>query len=397
MSGFHNPRARLEFWLFAAVTFALATTNSVLALLALVLKEKHMSAEQIGVVLSSPAVPMVLTMLLAGTVVARLGALQMARAGALVILLSYASFELTSGSFGGAIASRVAYGIGHALFMPAGLLYIAGKLGPKHKIYYVGIYTSMYPLPNVIAPLVAEAYLWRYGVEGLFLYTAIPAVIGVALVLALTPTARAAVRRNPIGEYLQHLRDPRLWTPYGGIFFFGLCWGFTVSFMALLLESRDVPVAWFFTTFTVCVFGSRFLLVRYVQHLARPVLFGAALVFLGMAFGLLTVTSGALGVLAAGILIGLGHSIAYPTLGVWVEQQFGPQQQGMPLALFNALFTLGIFALPLIGGYVIAALGMRALVLALAIACAFVALAVLLRRADAPPRAGAAPQLPREP
>lgn len=396
MSAFHSPRDRLEFWLFAAATFVVSTTNSILALLALVLAQKHMSPEQIGIVLASPAVPMVLTMLLAGTVVARLGALQMARAGALIIVLSYASFELTAGSFAGAMASRVGYGIGHALFMPAGLLYVTAKLTPRHKVYYVGIYASMYPLPNIIAPLLAEAYLWRYGVDGLFLYSSVPALAGLLLVLGLTPSAAAAVRRAPLGEYLQHLRNPHLRTAYGGIFFFGLCWGFTVSFMALLLESRGVPVAYFFTTFTICVFGARFLLVRFVQHLPRPVLFAAALGFLGLAFGLLAFVQGPIGVLAAGTLIGLGHSIAYPTLGVWVEQQFGPGQQGMPLALFNALFTLGIYLLPLIGGYVIAAFGLGAMVLALALACVLVAAAVLLRT-DQAPRAAAARQLPEEP
>lgn len=396
MSAFHTPRDRIEFWLFAAATFVLATTNSILALLALVLAEKHMNAEQIGIVLASPAVPMVLTMLLAGTVVARLGALRMARAGALIIVLSYASFELTAGSFAGAIASRVGYGIGHALFMPAGLLYITAKLTPRHKIYYVGIYASMYPLPNAIAPLLAEAYLWRYGASGLFLYSAIPALVGLLLVLGLTPSAATAVGRAPLRDYLRHLRNPQLWTPYGGIFFFGLCWGFTVSFMALLLERRGVPVAYFFTTFTVCVFGARFLLVRFVQHLPRPVLFGAALVFLALAFALLAFARGPISVLAAGMLIGLGHSIAYPTLGVWVEQQFAPAQQGMPLALFNALFTLGIYLLPLIGGYVIAAFGLGSMVLALAFACALVAAALLLR-AHRAPRTPAPRRLPEEP
>jgi predicted MFS family arabinose efflux permease len=133
-----------------------------------------------------------------------------------------------------------------------------------------------------------------------------------------------------------------------------------------------------------------------VQHLPRPVLFGAALVFLALAFALLAFARGPISVLAAGMLIGLGHSIAYPTLGVWVEQQFAPAQQGMPLALFNALFTLGIYLLPLIGGYVIAAFGLGSMVLALAFACALVAAALLLR-AHRAPRAPAPRRLPEEP
>lgn len=398
MRGFHSPRARLEFWLFSGATFALFTTYSTLALLAVVLKQKHMSEALIGMVLSAPAVPILLTMLLAGTVVARLGALRVAAAGAVVMLLSHMSFELTSGSFAGAVASRVGHGIGYAVFLPAAMIYADGKLTAKHKIYYFGIYASMFPLPNVLGPLLAETYLRHFGINGFFLYTAAPALVCVALFLCLTPSPPVPAARHSLVEYFHLLKRRALWTPYGGIFFVGLCYGFIISFMALLLESRQVPVAYFFISFTVCLFGSRFLLLRYVQHLPRPVLFGAALGLLALAFVLLAFAAGGGGALAAGITFGLGYSVAYPTVAVWVTDQFSGDRQGMPLTLYNAAFALGIFLLSLVGGYIIARLGMLALVASLAVTAILIAIGIAAgERTRGREAQGVSARLPRQP
>jgi len=51
---FTNPRAQFDFWLFALATFVLFTTNSMLALLSVVLKKQGLSADLIGIVLAAP-------------------------------------------------------------------------------------------------------------------------------------------------------------------------------------------------------------------------------------------------------------------------------------------------------------------------------------------------------
>jgi predicted MFS family arabinose efflux permease len=369
---FKDSRARFDFWLFAVATFAVFTTNSMLALLSVVLKKQGLPADLIGVVLAAPAPSILITMLLAGPIITRFGALHVARAGALIMLMSYLSFELTVDSFYGAIGSRVCHGIGYALFMPAAMIYADSNLTGEHKVYYFGIYASMFPLPNVIGPPLAEAYLRYVGVERLFLFTAIPSLLGAVLVFSLTPTNKTAVARAALVDYLHLLRQRSLWMPYAGIFFVGAFYGFAVSFMALLLDARHIPVSYFFVTFTVCLFSSRFLLLRYVQRLSKAIVLTTGLAFLSSAYLVLALASAPTATIVAGVLFGFGYSVAYPTLSVWVTQQFSPDKQGMPLTLYNAIFTLGIFMLPLAGGYVIAWLGAPTMVLGLALTGFFV-------------------------
>jgi predicted MFS family arabinose efflux permease len=369
---FKDSRARFDFWLFAAATFAVFTTNSMLALLSVVLKKQGLPADLIGVVLAAPAPSILITMLLAGPIITRFGALQIARAGALIMLMSYLSFELTVDGFYGAMGSRVCHGIGYALFMPAAMIYADSNLTGGHKVYYFGIYASMFPLPNVIGPPLAEAYLRYVGVERLFLFTAIPSLLGAVLVFSLTPTKKAAVARTALIDYLHLLRQRSLWTPYAGIFLVGAFYGFAVSFMALLLDARHIPVSYFFVTFTVCLFSSRFLLLRYVQRLSKALVLATGLAFLSCSYLVLALGAAPAATIVAGVLFGFGYSVAYPTLSVWVTQQFSPDKQGMPLTLYNAIFTLGIFMLPLAGGYVIAWLGAPRMVLGLALTGFFV-------------------------
>jgi predicted MFS family arabinose efflux permease len=377
MTSFTSTRARSDFWLFAVATFACFTTNSMLALLAVVLKKQGLSADLIGVVLAAPAPSILITMLLAGPIITRFGTLQVARAGALIMLLSYLSFDLTVDSFLGAIASRVSHGVGYALFMPAAMLYADSNLRGEHKVYYFGIYASMFPLPNVLGPPLAEVYLNHVGVERFFLYSALPILLGTLLIFTRRSTSTATPTRAALVDYVHLLQRRSLWIPYGGIFVVGMFYGFVVSFMALLLQSRHVPVSYFFITFTVCLFGSRFLLVRYIQALPRALIFAAGLGLLSCAYVLLALGATAAAAIAAGTLFGLGYSVAYPTLSVWVTQQFSPDKQGMPITLYNAVFTLGIFLLPLIGGYVIAWLGAQTMVLGMALG-GFLVIALLL-------------------
>lgn len=376
-NSFNGSRARLDFWLLAFGTFCIFTTNSMLALLALVLKQKDWSADLIGLVLSSPAVPILLTMLFAGLVISRFSALRVATAGALIMLGSYLSFEFTTDSLTSGIVSRVLHGFGYALFMPAAMIYADSKLTPKHRVYYFGVYASMFPLPNVVGPWLAEIYLGYFGTDGFFLYTALPALLGASLIFCLKPTAQVGVQRTSPIEYAQLIRNRKLWAPYAGVFVVGMFYGVAMSFMALLLAGRNVPVPYFFVSFTVCLFGARFLLVRYLPQLPRAVIFTGGLGLLSAAYLLLALLPGPGMTLAGGILFGLGYSVAYPTLSVWVAQQFPSDKQGMPLALYNALFTFGIFILPLIGGYVIAWFGIPKMLVGMALIGAAVAVAIL--------------------
>ena len=59
-------------------------------------------------------------------------------------------------------------------------------------------------------------------------------------------------------------------------------------------------------------------------------------------YAVIAEATGRFAVAAAGVLFGLGYSVAYPVLSVWVAEQFEPRQRTTPIALFNTMFSAGI-------------------------------------------------------
>ncbi len=54
------------------------------------------------------------------------------------------------------------------------------------------------------------------------------------------------------------------------------------------------------------------------------------------------------GVVAAGFVFGLGHSIGFPVLSAWICDGTPPEQRATPMAVFNATFfaAMTVIALP---------------------------------------------------
>jgi len=73
------------------------------------------------------------------------------------------------------------------------------------------------------------------------------------------------------------------------------------------------------------------------------------MVAMAVAYAVIAEATGRFAVAAAGVLFGLGYSVAYPVLSVWVAEQFEPPQRTTPIALFNKMLSAGILLTPRFG------------------------------------------------
>jgi MFS family permease len=381
--GFRDRKAGVEFCLFAIATFLCFTSMSQTALLALVMKRHAMPLAEIGIVLSAYGGAVVVFMLAAAPIAARLGNLATLRLGMLLLIAGHLSYQLTIADFPAAVASRLLQGVGYGLFMPTAMTFAKGKLTPERFVYLFGIYASMVPLPNAIGPPLAEAYLSMFGERLFFIVGAVPAIVAGALTLGLSEDRRPAGERGlPL---LQTALLPALRRPLMAILVVGAMYGLIPSYMAALLAERSVPIAFFFTSFTAVLFAARFLLLGYFETWPRGRVVALGLAAMATAYAIIAEALDPGPIAIAGVLYGLGYSMAYPVLSVWVAEQFEPQQRTTPIAVFNTMFSLGILVTPWFGTYVIAVLGYRGLLYVLAGAGALVASSLLLSgRAERP-------------
>jgi predicted MFS family arabinose efflux permease len=363
--GFRDRRARVEFAILALGTFFCFTTVSQTALLAVVMQNEGMTLPRIGIVLSAYGAAVVVFMLVAAPVAGRLGDLATLRIGIVLLAAGHLSYQLTIASFPAALLSRCLQGIGYGLFMPTAMTFAKSKLTAERFVYLFGIYASMVPLPNAVGPPLAEAYLDAFGEHLFFIVGAVPAVVAGVLSLLLSDD-RPQTKEPTALPLLQTAALSGLRQPLIAIMVVGALYGLIASYMAPLLTDKAIPIGFFFTTFTVVLFASRFVLIGYLESWSKRRVLAVGMAAMAVAYAIIAEAMGRFTVGAAGVLFGLGYSVAYPVLSVWVAEQFEPRQRTTPIALFNTMFSAGILLTPWFGTYVISFLGYRGLLYVLA-------------------------------
>jgi MFS family permease len=352
LSNFASARQRTEFWLFCIATFLAFLTTSALSFLSVILAEAGMPDRSIGLVLSSPALPVTGAILFAGLLFKRLSALQIAIVGQIISLVAFISFQFTVYDVWPAAASRAILGIGFGLFFPAAIVFVRNLLRGPNATYLFGIYSTMIPLPNVAGPSLAEAYFRQIGVHQLFFWLAIPLVIGICLMF-LIKSDRVEHQAGSSSSYLSLILNREIFAPNASVFALGLIWGFVLAFMALLLHRNSVATVFFFSTATLTLVVSRFTLLAALASFSRPRIVAFGMFSMATSYAVLSLNGSSWQfVTLSGILFGVGYSAAFPTLSVWVTEEFSPNARGKPAALFSALFHLGIFILPVVGGWI---------------------------------------------
>jgi MFS family permease len=379
MRGFDDRRARAEFWILALVTFLCFTTVSQTALLAVVMQHEHMTLAKIGIVLSAYGLAVVLFMIASAPIAGRLGDLTTLRIGIVLLVAGHLSYQLTIASFPAALLSRVLQGMGYGLFMPTAMTFAKSKLTKERFVYLFGIYASMVPLPNAIGPPLAEAYFNAFGEHLFFIVGAVPAILAAVLSLALSDHRPQTEGRGGL-PLLRTAMLPGLRQPLVAIMVVGALYGLIPSYMAPLLADEAIPIGFFFTSFTVVLFASRFLLIGYFEAWSRRRVLAIGMVAMAAAYAIIALAPGWLPVAVAGSLFGLGYSVAYPVLSVWVAEQFEPHQRTTPIALFNTMFSIGILLTPWFGTYVIAVSGYHGLLYVLSAAGLLLTAALLARQ-----------------
>jgi MFS family permease len=281
----------------------------------------------------------------------RFGPLRVVRAGFLMILIAHLSLEATVTSFQGVFLSRAFHGFGYGIFMPASMTYVKGKLRPERMVHPFGIYASMILMPNIVGPWLMENLYAAMGLGGLFLITAVPSLLG--NLLAQVPRAgEVPVAGEEHTGYGQLMGMASIRPLVLAIFLVGMVYGIVPTIMALYLKMNVIAMVYYYTPFTAALFTGRFVVMRLLERFPRKALVTGGFILMGLSHLWLISFRTPEAAMLAGIILGLGYSMEYPSLSVWISARFAPSDRGKPVALLNMMFHAGIFITPLIGGWV---------------------------------------------
>ena len=351
MSVFAAKGDARDYFLMASATFLVFLSHATITFLAVILRDLGVGEAGIGIILSAPLVPMLAGMFLSGYLMERFGPLRVVRAGFFMILLAHLSLQFTVNDFGGVYLSRAFHGFGYGIFQPAGMTYVMGKLRPERMVHPFGIYASMVLLPHIVGPWLMENLYASIGLRGLFLVTAVPSLLG-NLIVRLPRTGVVPEAGQDDMGYGRVLRMAGLRPLFLAILIVGLVYGIVPTMMALYLKLQNIPMVYYFTPFTMALFTGRFVVIRLLEQMPRRTLVTVGFLLMGISHLCLISFRTPSAAVLAGIVLGIGYSLEYPSLSVWISGRFAPDERGKPVALLNMVFHAGIFITPLIGGWV---------------------------------------------
>jgi MFS family permease len=382
--GFLSSGQAREYLLIAIATFLVFLTHSKLAFLSVILRDIGLPDARIGVVLSAPLMPVLLGIYVSGHLMDRFGPLRVVRGGFFLMLAAYTSLQLTVLNFPDVIVSRAIHGFGYGIFMPAGMVYVKGKLRPDRMVYMFGVYGSMLILPNILGPGLMEFFYDNFGMVNIFVYTAVPMVAGNMLMIFARAEPGGLLRADP-GGYFSLLRVKEIRLPVIIIFIVGSVYGFVVTLMALFLKLGAVPVARFFIPFTLALFLSRLLVMPMLSKVPRKIPVLSGFLLMGISYLLIWQIRTTAVTILTGILFGIGYSLEYPNISVWIAERFRQEDRGKPVAFMNMVFHTGIFLTPLIGGWIMDLFSLDIVILSLAfLSLAAAAMLVFVKVPNAP-------------
>ncbi len=377
--GFVDHISRREFWIVAGASLLCSITVTHSSVVALALGREHYSLEQIGILLSITAIPVLLATFLSGALTARFGARGAMQFAMVFAALGVGSLAITRDYFWAALVSRLIWGVGVGFFLPPTMVYVQSRLSQKHFVYLVSAFSATIPLGLAIAPVMGEFVLDHYGVAAMFLIGALPAVLGFLVTFALRPLEKPTGTRGfGIGSAAQGWHILPLCVLLVG----GAHYGYAASYLAPALAEHGTALGFFFVPMTIATVSSRIGAMRFLAGFHPRNLAGGGLAVSGLALIVAAWEPTAALAVASGLLLGFGNSMIYPVVSAWMGRNAPAHRRSGVQAIAATAFYSGIYATPWPETYLVAAFGFSVTQMVLGLAGLVVALAIIGARTE---------------
>lgn len=244
-------------------------------------------------------------------------------------------------------AVRIVHGLAVALLFTSLFTFAADHVPPQRRTEGLALFGVSGMLPISLGGVLGDLVLRRADYPALFSLAALLAATSFLLSLPLFDDrklfAGATGSRGFREALLQRDLLPLWWI--GTVFALALASVF--SFLKLYVEATDRgSVGGFFSAYAATAIVLRLFLGWLPDRVGPKRLLFPSLAALAAGCTTLAVATDADGVLAAGALCGIGHGYTFPILFGMVVSRTADSERGTTMAIFTALFDLGL----LIGG-----------------------------------------------
>lgn len=307
---------------------------------------------EIGVIYGITALTAIAARPLMGKVMDTRGT-QLVIVGGGVLNAAVCALYLTVSGLGAWVyAVRILHGISEAMLFASLFAFAAEIIPSARRIEGIALFGACGMLPIGLGGLIGDLILTHSGYRALFWLSF---GFGVAA-LALSFPLRDPVREPgpPPRGILAALGQPDLlplWVT-GTIFATALAAHFTFL-KTFVVASSIGSVGQFFSAYSIAAIVLRLAFGRVPERIGAKRALFPSMVSMMLGHGLLAIAPGPTTITIAGVLCGLGHGYAFPILLAMVVSRARPSERGAALAIYTALFDVGILAGgPLLGALI---------------------------------------------
>ncbi|TAF07447.1 MAG: MFS transporter [Nostocales cyanobacterium] len=349
--------------LFAAGLLFWSSLASLLPTLPLYIESIGATKQQIGIVMGSFAIGMLLFRPQVGMLADRRGrkiVLLIGMAVAAIAPLGY----LVVKSLVPLMVIRAFHGISIAAF---GTAYIAlvGDLAPEHRRGEVIGYMSLVnPVGVALGPALGGYLQATAGYTPLFLAAAVLGGLGL---LCILPIVNPPVIEKPVNTiddgFWQLIISPRVRIPAIVLLLIGLSLGTVHTFIALYIKSTGVDLnpGLFFTAAAISSFSIRLVAGRASDKYGRGLFVTFSLVAYTLALVLIWQANSALTFLLGAFMEGAASGTAIPMISAMMTDRALPHERGRIFGVSLMGFDVGLVIAGPVGGFVAEQMGYRSM------------------------------------
>jgi MFS family permease len=254
---------------------------------------------------------------------------------------------------------RVFHGISVAAYTTGSSALIVDSSPVDKRGEVIGYMTLAYPIGAAIGPAIGGFLHAKAGYTPLFLFSSLMGVLSFCCASQVREAGRVPVETDtksspsqgdrasakPDNEkFWRLLGSPRLRIPTLIMLMTGLIFGSLATFIALYIREAKVDLnpGWFYTAAAIASFGTRLVAGPASDRYGRGLFITVSLVFYNLAMLLLSQAHTPVSFLVAGILEGAGGGTLIPMIIALISDRSHSFERGRVLALCIGGFDLGI-------------------------------------------------------
>lgn len=359
LTTFHNLDTQLRknltaiFW---TGLFFWSSMSSQLPTLPLYIRSLTQSFDQIGIIMGSFAIGLLVCRSYLGKLSDRKGRRYTMRIGlivAAVIPLCYALLP----SIPLLMLFRAIHGISIAAFASSYSALISDIAPIEKRGEVIGYMSLVNPLGLAIGPALGGLMQEAWGYQPLFITASLLAFAGLLLTTQIEDKADESDRQTASttvtkSKFWQTFLSSRVRVPSTILLLVGVAFGTLSAFMPILMQQKNISLnaGLFYMAAALSGFIIRFPVGRLSDEWGRGVFISIGICFYALTMGIICFASSNYQFLLAGVSEGLGSGILIPAIVALLADRTYPQERGYVFGMTWMGFDLGIaFAGPVMG------------------------------------------------